>query len=65
MSKQENLRRAAIVKMKYQMLAGCIDTGFSIVFEGVLDDLALTAEEVDAYLKDHFEEVQRFCKGES
>ena len=62
MSKQENLKSAAIVRMKYQMLAGCIDDGFSTIFQGVLDDLALTAEEVDGYLKEHFEEVQKRCK---
>ncbi len=61
MNKQEKLRRAAIVKLKYQMLAGRIDKGFSIVFGGVLEDLGLIEADVDTYLKEHFEELQKIC----
>lgn len=61
MGKQENLRRAAIVKLKYQMLAGGFDDGFSVIFQGVLEDLSLTEAEVDRYLKDHLEELQKVC----
>ncbi len=64
MNKQDKLRRAAIVKLKYQMIAGRIDKGFSIVFQGVLEDLALTEEEVNTYLKEHFEELQKVCTEE-
>lgn len=60
-SKRDRLRSAAIVKLKYQMLAGSVDAGFQTVFEGVLKDLSLTEEEVDRYIKDHAEELKQAC----
>jgi hypothetical protein len=64
MNKQDKLRRAAIVKLKYQMLTGNLDKGFSVVFQCVLDDLALKGDEVDAYLQEHLEELQKICTEE-
>jgi hypothetical protein len=60
-TKNERLRSAAIVKLKYQMLSGKIDGGFEMVFEGVLSDLGLTEEEVDSYIESHAEELKRAC----
>jgi hypothetical protein len=60
-SKSDRLRSAAIVKLKYQMLAGSMDAGFQTVFTGVLKDLKLTEDEVDRYIKDHSEELKKAC----
>lgn len=60
-TKSDRLRSAAIVKLKYQMLAGSLDAGFQTVFEGVLQDLNLTQEEVDRYIEENAEELKRAC----
>jgi len=60
-TKRDRLKSAAIVKLKYQMLAGTVDDGFQTVFEGVLKDLKLTEEEVDRYIEEHAEELKRAC----
>ena len=60
-TKSDRLRSAAIVKLKYHMLTGSMDTGFKTVFEGVLKDLRLTEEEVDLYIKEHAEELKKSC----
>jgi hypothetical protein len=60
-SKNERLRSAAIVKLKYQMLAGRLDDGFKTVFDGVLKELDLTGEEVDAYTEKNREELAQVC----
>jgi hypothetical protein len=60
-TKSDRLRSAAIVKLKYQMLAGSVDTGFQAVFDGVLKDLNLTEEEVNRYIEDHAEELKQAC----
>ena len=57
----DRLRSAAIVKLKYQLLAGSFDAGFQTVYEGVLKDLNLTEEEVDRYIEGHAEELKRAC----
>jgi|GEM_PF-2791815 len=60
-TKGDRLRSAAIVKLKYQMLAGRMDGGFQTVFSGVLKDLNLTEDEVDRYIEDHAEELKKAC----
>lgn len=60
-TKGDRLKSAAIVKLKYQMLAGSMDTGFKTVFRGVLKDLNLTEEEVDRYIEDNAEELKKSC----
>jgi hypothetical protein len=60
-TKNERLRSAAIVKMKYQMLSGTIDKGFETVYRGVLSDLGLTEEEVESYIESHAEELKQAC----
>jgi hypothetical protein len=60
-TKSDRLRSAAIVKLKYQMLAGSVDTGFQTVFAGVLKDLNLTEEEVDRYIEENAKELKQAC----
>jgi len=60
-TKNDRLKSAAIVKLKYQMLAGSLDAGFRTVFEGVLQDLKLTEEEVDQYIEEHSGELKQAC----
>ena len=60
-TKNDRLRSAAIVKLKYQMLAGSADTGFQTVFAGVLKDLKLTEEEVNRYIENNAEELKQAC----
>ena len=59
--KQERLKRAAIVKMKYQIMAGKLDDGFKTVYEGVLQDLELEESEVDEYIVSHERELKGIC----
>ena len=59
--KQERLKRAAIVKMKYQIMAGKLDDGFKTVYEGVLQDLELDESEVDEYIASHEPELKGIC----
>ena len=63
-SREQRLRSAAIVKLKYAMLSGKLDKGFQTIFEGVLRDLELRADEVDAYLDAHREELYKICVDE-
>ena len=60
-SRSERLRSAAIVKLKYQMLTGTMDTGFKKVYQGVLTDLGLTEDEVEKYIEAHTEELKKAC----
>ncbi len=60
-SKSESLRSAAIVKMKYEMNVGQLDDGFLEVFKGVLADLSLSAKEVDRFIQEHQDELQKAC----
>ena len=60
-SRSERLRSAAIVKLKYQMLTGTMDTGFKKVYQGVLTDLGLTEDEVEKYIEAHAEELKKAC----
>jgi len=46
------------------MLSGKLDKGFQTIFEGVLRDLELRADEVDAYLDAHREELYKICVDE-
>jgi hypothetical protein len=62
--KKERLHSAAIVKLKYQLLSGSMDTGFLTVYSGVLRDLSLTEEEVDRYIEENEDELRRICLGE-
>jgi len=60
-TREERLRSAAIVKLKYCMLSGKIDKGFQVIFDGVLRDLGLQEDEVDRFLDQHREELVKIC----
>jgi len=60
--KQERLRKAAVVKLKYQLLTGGYDDGFKQIFAGVLADLDLAEDEVDRYLERHRKEIENICR---
>jgi hypothetical protein len=60
-SKQERLRAAAVVKVKYELTAGRLDSGFEFVFKGVLQDLGLTEPEVDEYIEQNREALTEKC----
>jgi hypothetical protein len=60
-TREERLRSAAIVKLKYCMLSGKVDKGFQTIFDGVLRDLELQEDEVDRYLDQHREELFEIC----
>lgn len=65
-SHRDRLRSAAIVKMKYEMVAGKLDKGYRTVYAGVLRDLELTEEEVENYLEENKVELTKVClKGEA
>jgi len=59
--KTERLRSAAVVKLKYLMTAGKLDSGFEFIFKGVLEDLGLTEQEVDQYIEQNQDELNRLC----
>jgi hypothetical protein len=60
-TKDERLQAAAIVKLKYLLLSGRMDKGFQMVYEGVLGDLAVRQDEVDRYIEEHREELEKIC----
>lgn len=60
-SKAERLRSAAMVKVKYLLTTGKLDTGFQFIFRGVLEDLKLSEAEVDAYIEIHREVLTEQC----
>jgi len=60
MSRTERLRSAAMVKVKYIMSAGKLDSGFKFIFKGVLEDLKLTEQEVDEYIAAHEQDLEQF-----
>jgi hypothetical protein len=62
--KKERLRAAAIVKLKYELISGRLDEGFRTIYEGVLEDLSLSEEEVDRYIDENKEELTKFCLGD-
>jgi hypothetical protein len=59
--KQDRLKKAAIVKVKYKLMAGKLDDGFKMIFDGVLKDLDLEESEVDGYIESHAQEIKKIC----
>jgi hypothetical protein len=49
------------VKFKYEMMAGKLDDGFKIIYQGVLKDLSLKRDEVDKYIEKNREELKKIC----
>ncbi len=64
-NKRDRLHRAAIVRLKYQLMTGNLDLGFQTVFQGVLTDLEITEDEVEAYIQKNREELKKICLEEN
>ena len=60
-SMEERLHAAAVVKLKYLQGAGRLDSGFRLVYKGVLIDLSLEEAAVDIYIESHREELNKLC----
>jgi hypothetical protein len=54
---------AAVLKLSFLMNRDEQSEGFKFVYEGTLRDLGLTDDDVEAYLKDHREEVVAAVQG--
>lgn len=55
---------AAVLKVSFRMRGDDASDAFRRVYEGVLRDLGITDEEVDAYLQEHREEVEAAARGQ-
>ena len=64
-SREERLRSAAIVKLKYQILTGHMDSGFQVVYGGILKELSLGEGEVDSYIAKNQKELLKICKDQN
>ncbi len=56
-TREEKLFAAAVLRRSFQLRGEDGQQGFKFVYEGVLRDLGLAGDEVDAYLAQHREEV--------
>lgn len=61
--KKDPLFGAAVLKVSFGMRGDENAEGFRFVYEGVLRDLGLTDDEVDAYLEAHREQVVAAARG--
>ncbi len=59
--KKDRLRSAALVKLKYQMQTGNLDSGFKTIFGGVLKELSLEESEVDQFINENLSELEKVC----
>ncbi|HVO20581.1 MAG TPA: hypothetical protein VMU15_15075 [Anaeromyxobacter sp.] len=57
-TKAERLFSAAVLRRSFELQDGQYRPGFQFVYEGVLRDLGLADEEVQAYLAAHGDEVE-------
>jgi len=57
-TKEEKLFSAAVLRRSFELQDGDYKEGFRFVYEGVLRDLGLEAEEVETYLAAHRAEVE-------
>ena len=56
---------AAVLKVSFRMRGDDASEAFRRVYEGGLRDLGVTDEEVDAYLRDHREEIAAAARGQT
>lgn len=61
--KKDPLFGAAVLKVSFGMRGDENAEGFRFVYEGVLRDLGVTDDEVDAYLEAHREKVIAAARG--
>ena len=57
-TRAEKLFSAAVLRLSFQLQDGQYKEGFRFVYEGVLRDLGLEEEDVEAYLASHRAEVE-------
>lgn len=57
-TKQERLFSAAVLRLSFELQDGRYKDGFRFVYDGVLRDLGLEEEDVEAYLASHRAEVE-------
>ncbi len=58
-TREERLFSAAVLRRSFELQESQYQEGFKFVYEGVLRDLDLDAQEVDAYLAAHRDEVEK------
>jgi hypothetical protein len=61
--RRDPLFGAAVLKLSFMLREGENEEGFRFVYEGVLRDLGVTEEEVDAYLEENRERVEVAARG--
>lgn len=61
--KKDPLYGAAVLKVSFELRKDENVEGFRFVYEGVLRDLGVTDEEVDAYLEEHRDAVEAAARG--
>jgi len=61
--RKDPLFGAAVLKVSFGMRGDENAQGFRFVYEGVLRDLGVTDEEVDAYLEENRERVEAAARG--
>lgn len=60
-TKNEALKSAAILKIRYTLTTGKLDDGFRQIYQGVLEDLGLTDPEVEAYIQENRASLKALC----
>lgn len=63
--KKDPLYGAAVLKVSFELRKDENVEGFRFVYEGVLRDLGVTDEEVDAYLEEHRDAVEAAARGKN
>lgn len=58
-TREERLFSAAVLRRSFELQESRYQDGFRFVYEGVLRDLGLEAQEVEAYLEAHRAEVEK------
>lgn len=61
--RKDPLFGAAVLKLSFMLREGENEEGFRFVYEGVLRDLGVTEDEVDAYLEENREMVEGAARG--
>jgi hypothetical protein len=57
-TRSEKLFSAAVLRLSFELQDGQYKEGFRFVYEGVLRDLELAEDDVEAYLASHRAEVE-------
>jgi hypothetical protein len=60
---KDPLRSAALVKLSFELAGNAEHPQFRAIYEGVLRDLKLTEDQVDAYLTAHRTELEPLARG--